>query len=193
MAEALPLFPLNTFFVPEMTLPLRVFEQRYLSLIKACIADQTCFGIVPIRDGNEVGQPAMVYQCGVEAEIVDFSADADGILAIKVQGRRKFAIRRTWVEPDQLMRAEVDFMPDESEAPIDPEFNGLEELLLELTGHPQVDLLGLPAAQTSRQLGWFLTLLLPISRAAQVDLLTQADPQQRLSDLVQVISELSRR
>lgn len=176
-----------------MTLPLRVFEQRYLRLVKSCIAEQTSFGIVPIRDGNEVGQPAMVYQCGVEADIVDWSADADGILEIKVQGRRKFEIRRTWVEPDQLMRADVSFLPEEPVEPIDPQFEGLEELLQELMGHPHVDLLGLPAPQTSRQLGWFLTLLLPIRRAAQVDLLTQADPEQRLSDLIQVISELSRR
>lgn len=41
----LPLFPLNTVVFPGGKLPLRIFEQRYLEMIKQAIANDTPFGI----------------------------------------------------------------------------------------------------------------------------------------------------
>jgi len=59
---ALPLFPLNTVVFPGGRLPLRIFEQRYLDLIKRAIADDAPFGICAIREGNEVGTPAVPHK-----------------------------------------------------------------------------------------------------------------------------------
>ena len=48
----LPLFPLNTVVFPGGRLPLRIFEQRYLDMVKQAIADDTPFGICAIREGH---------------------------------------------------------------------------------------------------------------------------------------------
>ncbi|WP_317931286.1 LON peptidase substrate-binding domain-containing protein [Halioxenophilus sp. WMMB6] len=192
MSDALPLFPLNTLLVPEATLPLQIFEQRYLRLIKQCLRDQTTFGVVPIRDGREVGVAAMIYQVGVVAHISDWSQGANGLLHIKVVGGRKFRVLQTSVEEDQLMQAQVEYLPEESTYDIPDEFSGLAELFKELGDHPQVQALGLPPALTANQLGWFLTQLLPLSRSEQVEMLAMQEPLVRLEKIAEFVDRLSR-
>jgi Lon protease-like protein len=51
----LPLFPLNTVLLPNTTLPLHIFEERYRTMIGRCIDERTLFGVVLIRSGEEVG------------------------------------------------------------------------------------------------------------------------------------------
>ena len=57
--DDLPLFPLNTVLFPGGRLPLRIFEQRYMDMAKACLRDGAPFGVCLIREGAEVGAPAM--------------------------------------------------------------------------------------------------------------------------------------
>lgn len=191
MAETLPLFPLNTLLVPEATLPLQIFEQRYLRLVKECLRNQTGFGIVPIRDGGEVGAPAMIYQVGVLAQISDWSQGSNGLLHIKVVGSRKFRVLSTAIADDQLMMAEVEYLPEEDSQDIPEQFSGLQQLLADLQEHPQVAALDLPSAQTASELGWLLTLLLPLSRSDQVDMLAQNDPIARLHTIAQLVDKMS--
>ena len=51
----LPLFPLNTVVFPGGRLPLRIFEQRYLEMIKQAIANDTPFGVCAPAWGTPVG------------------------------------------------------------------------------------------------------------------------------------------
>ncbi|BFM05438.1 LON peptidase substrate-binding domain-containing protein [Halioxenophilus aromaticivorans] len=191
MVETLPLFPLNTLLVPEATLPLQIFEQRYLRLIKQCLRSQQGFGIVPIRDGGEVGAPAMIYQVGVLAHISDWNQGSNGLLHIKVVGSRKFRVLSTQVEDDQLMTAEVEYLPEEDPLDIPDQFSGLQQLLEELQEHPQVAALELPLAHTASELGWLLILLLPLTRSEQVDMLAQNDPIERLQHIAELVDRLS--
>ena len=57
--EDLPLFPLHTVLFPGGRLPLRIFEQRYMDMAKACLKDGSPFGVCLIREGEEVGAPAV--------------------------------------------------------------------------------------------------------------------------------------
>lgn len=191
MTDSLPLFPLNSLLVPEATLPLQIFEQRYLRLIKQCLRDQSGFGVVPIRDGKEVGAPAMIYQVGVLAHISDWSQGSNGLLHIKVVGSRKFRVLQTSVEEDQLMQGQIEYLPEEDTGDIPAQFSGLEQLLNDLQEHPQVASLNLPVAHTASELGWLLTLLLPLSRSEQVDLLALEDPLYRLDVIAKHVDRLS--
>lgn len=190
--EEIALFPLNTLFVPEMTLPLQIFEQRYLNLIKDCLKNGSSFGVVSIRDGKEVGTAAMIYNFGVIANIVDWSQGENGLLHIKVLGSRKFRVLKTWVEDSQLMRAQVEYLPSEEIIAIDDQYDGLRAIYDSLATHPQIQLLKLPEIQTINHLGWFLTLLLPISRAEQIELIKLESPVERLERLSKQIDHLSR-
>jgi Lon protease-like protein len=63
IARELPLFPLNTVLFPGGPLPLRIFEPRYVDMVKRCLRDQAPFGVVLIREGQEVG-PAEFHDIG---------------------------------------------------------------------------------------------------------------------------------
>ena len=52
----LPLFPLSAVLLPFGRMPLQIFEQRYLDLVRDCMKTDTGFGVVWIRRGAEVNQ-----------------------------------------------------------------------------------------------------------------------------------------
>jgi len=58
----LPLFPLNTVLFPGMVLPLHVFEDRYKQMIGACLEDDSGFGVVLIRSGEEAARPVSRFE-----------------------------------------------------------------------------------------------------------------------------------
>jgi Lon protease-like protein len=69
--NVIPLFPLNIALFPEGPLPLRIFETRYLDMVRSCMRNSSSFGVVLIRAGREVGH-AETYDVGTMAKIVDF-------------------------------------------------------------------------------------------------------------------------
>ena len=57
-----PLFPLNIVLFPDGALPLRIFETRYLDMVRDCMREGHGFGVVLIRKGNEAGVAEMPAQ-----------------------------------------------------------------------------------------------------------------------------------
>ena len=57
--EQIPLFPLNTVLFPGGPLPLRIFEARYIDLVRRCLREGTGFGVVLITEGEEAGTAPM--------------------------------------------------------------------------------------------------------------------------------------
>lgn len=92
LTEKLPLFPLQTVLFPQARLPLHIFEPRYREMIDACLREDLAFGVVLIKEGSEVGAPAIPHQVGVAARIVDVARLADGRMNIIVQGVVRFKL-----------------------------------------------------------------------------------------------------
>jgi Lon protease-like protein len=89
---ALPLFPLHVVLFPGLPLPLHVFEPRYRLMIGRCLEAAAPFGVVLIRAGREVGDPATPYPVGTTAEIVQHERLADGRMTLLCVGRERFRI-----------------------------------------------------------------------------------------------------
>ena len=73
----IPLFPLHTVLCPGIVLPLHVFEERYRALTRHCLETRTPFGVVLIREGNEVGSGSTVGLSGAGGTV-----GAGGTLAL---------------------------------------------------------------------------------------------------------------
>jgi len=189
--NTIPLFPLNTLLFPEVSISLQIFEPRYLDMIARCLKQESGFGVVLIREGEEVGEAAQVFPVGVLAEIVDWHQQENGLLGIKVRGTRKFKISETERHADQSLSARVCFLEDEEALPIGDHHDGLVALLGQLLEHPAIQPLNLPALDDARQLGWQLTQLLPLSRPDKVALLALDDPWLRLDHLAERIEHLA--
>lgn len=187
----LALFPLSVPLFPEQKMSLQIFEQRYLSLVSRCLKEDKGFGVVQIREGREVGQAPQVFQFGVEAHIVDWEQLSNGLLGITIQGCRKFTLHSTRIEQDQLLMAEVEWLPEESCEPVPEHFDGLLDLALQLRQHPLVAKLNLPPIENARDLGWQLCQLLPLSAPDKVALLSLGDPELRLDHLAERVARMS--
>ncbi|MGA0734643.1 MAG: LON peptidase substrate-binding domain-containing protein, partial [Steroidobacteraceae bacterium] len=63
----IPLFPLSTVLFPRGPLPLRIFEPRYVDMVKRCMRQSSCFGVVLIREGGEAGPASSFCEIGTTA------------------------------------------------------------------------------------------------------------------------------
>ena len=88
----LPLFPLNVVLFPGMPLPLHIFEERYKAMIGNCIDRQAPFGVVLIKEGKEVGDPAEPFHIGTAARILKVQHLDEGKLSVLTSGERRFEI-----------------------------------------------------------------------------------------------------
>jgi Lon protease-like protein len=109
--NSIALFPLNIVLFPEGPLPLRIFETRYLDMVRRCMRETQSFGVVLIREGNEVG-PAETFDVGTLAKIVDFHQLSDGLLGLSCVGRQRFRIQSRSRQADGLNLAEVDWLTE---------------------------------------------------------------------------------
>ena len=89
----LPLFPLNSVVLfPGMKLPLHIFEERYKAMIGACSEHDAPFGVLLIKEGQEVGDPAHPFQIGTTARITEVQELEDGRMNISTLGERRFEV-----------------------------------------------------------------------------------------------------
>ncbi|MEO8467700.1 MAG: LON peptidase substrate-binding domain-containing protein [Gammaproteobacteria bacterium] len=126
--SALPLFPLKTVLFPGGPLALRIFEPRYVDLVARCMRGPNRFGVVSIREGEEVGV-ASLHEVGTTAEIVDWHEEDGGMLGILATGRQMFRLGSASRQPDGLYVGEIELLPREPPLALPPEHEPLAALL----------------------------------------------------------------
>lgn len=125
----LPLFPLNTVLFPDGVLPLRVFEARYMDMVRDCMKRSAPFGVVLITRGSEVGAAAATETIGTTAKIIAWDMPQLGMLHLRAVGDTRFRIQRTQTQPDGLQLAEVDSIAPDEDLPLAEPFQSCAELL----------------------------------------------------------------
>ena len=188
--DSLPLFPLHTVLLPGAELGLRIFETRYLDLVRECGRSGRGFGVCLIIDGDEAGEPATSAAYGTEALIEDFGTGDDGLLTLSVRGGRRFHVQRTRVRDNGLVVADVEWCVPDGEDALQPQHGLLATVLERL-----FDKVGGEHAMASATkideaawVGWRLAEFLPISDAQRQSLLQSDDPHARLDQLLELMS-----
>ena len=188
--ESLSLFPLHTVLLPGAALGLRVFEARYLDLVRECGRNGRGFGVCLIIKGDEVGAPATAAAFGTEARIEDFGQGDDGLLTLRVRGARRFHVEKARVRDNGLQVADVRWCEPDASAPVRPE-HGLLPVLLDSI----IEKVGGEYAKAERMqfddaawVGWRLAELLPLHDAQRQELLQMDDPNARLDRLLTLVS-----
>ena len=126
----LPLFPLNTVLFPGAALPLQIFEDRYKEMLQDCMAADSRFGAVLIKEGLEVGGPAVPHTTGTMAEIVQVSDEQRNPsfrrrpestrFLVSCVGRQRFHIRSISDELPYLSGS-VELLAEEADQGVTPE------------------------------------------------------------------------
>ncbi|HEY3107357.1 MAG TPA: LON peptidase substrate-binding domain-containing protein [Chloroflexota bacterium] len=185
----LPLFPLHVVLFPGLPLPLHIFEPRYRLMIGRCLEASSPFGVVLIRAGREVGDPATPYSVGTTARIVRHERLADGRLNLLCVGRQRFRIRELRTDQPYLA-ADVEPL---TERPTEPE---AANLTASLAGRvrsflgPTAPTLELPA--DSEALSFAAAALVPLDLAERQALLELTSTAERLRALITCVDREAR-
>ena len=128
--SSLALFPLNIVLFPGGPLPLRIFETRYVDMVRRCLREHQGFGVVLIREGREVGGAEIdTFEVGTSAEITDFHQLSDGFLGLSCLGNQRFRIEKRSRQADGLHVGEVTWLEGEPHLEVPPRHARLPKLL----------------------------------------------------------------
>ncbi len=123
-----PLFPLNTVLFPGGPLPLRIFEPRYVGMVRDCVRDDAPFGVLLIKDGQETG-PASTHDIGTLAKITDWYQGSDGLLGVTAIGLQRFRVLSSERDASGLNVGTVELLPDEPPVPLPAEHEDMSAIL----------------------------------------------------------------
>lgn len=127
---SLPLFPLGTVLYPGGNLPLRIFEVRYLDMVRKCQRSGAPFGVVLLTLGSEVdkarpeGPPTggtaseTFHTVGTLATIVECHAPQPGLLMLRCTGTQRFRVSRSEKLKHGLWIGDVTLFPADQAVPI---------------------------------------------------------------------------
>ena len=182
----IPLFPLNAVLFPGGPLSLRIFEPRYLDMVRDCARAGSGFGVCMILHGRESGEPPVPAAVGTVARIVDFYTMPDGLLGIRAEGCDRFHVDSSRVRDNGLAHGSVRFWPPEPYVQMPPEFSLLSTILERL-----IDRSGSAFASTTHDryddaswVGFRLAEALPLENRERQHLLQMTDPITRLDQLM---------
>lgn len=125
------LFPLSTVLFPQGVLPLRVFEARYLDMVRDCMREGTVFGVSLITDprASEVSRTTSLADVGCLARIDAWDMKQLGLLHIRAVGQQRFRLLEKETQADGLMLGEVELIDPDDDAPVPSEHRPCVDLL----------------------------------------------------------------
>lgn len=187
--KTIPLFPLATVLFPGGYLPLRIFERRYLDMVRECSAADSCFGVCLQAEREDETRPATHHRVGTTALISDFTTLDDGLLGIVAHGQERFIVQHTRMRDDGLLMADVNTL-EETAGPAVPEQYSvlslvaqriMEQVSAHYPSYHPADL------QDATWLGYRLSELLPLENRERQSLLQLTDPMERLQVLLETL------
>ena len=188
MSESLPLFPLQTVLFPDAALPLRIFERRYIDMVRDCMRAGHGFGVVAHFPGDEQSD-SWHARIGTEAMITDFTTLEDGLLGLQTRGQRRFAIAATSARSDGLLIGQIDWLAPEPARPVAPHHAALQTLVHELLRHEQLAQQLDVDTDNASSISFALASVLPLDLGQGQQLLEITDPTARLDALLPLVEQ----
>ncbi len=140
--QSLPLFPLNTVLFPGGSLPLQIFEVRYLDLIGRCYDTGAPFGVVALTRGHEVRRPdphspdgvadEVFADTGTLATVQTLTAPQPGLLFVRCLAGERFRITRRERLKHGLWVADVEQLPPDQTVPVPDDLRVVSQALQSL-------------------------------------------------------------
>jgi uncharacterized protein len=120
--SSLPLFPLGSVLFPDGVLALRVFEVRYLDMVRKCHQAGAPFGVVALTHGQEVRQAGAPEErfndVGTLAVIEQIDTPQPGLIMLLCRGSQRFRITQRHHLPHGLWVADVGHIEKDLPIPV---------------------------------------------------------------------------
>ena len=135
--KKIPVFPLSNFIIfPRTTVPLNIFEPRYIDMINDSMKSNKFIGMVqPKNKYNENSLVPELYKIGCMGKITSFKDTNNGHFLIELKGLIRFQILKEVKSEKKYRECEVDFEKfndDLNEKSEDLKFTDLELIFKDL-------------------------------------------------------------
>ena len=108
--KIIPVFPLSNFIIfPKTTVPLNIFEPRYIDMINDCVKSNKFIGMIQPKKMNDKGIPPVLHKIGCLGKITSFKETEDGRYLIELKGIIRFNIVQEIQSNKRYREYEVDF------------------------------------------------------------------------------------
>ena len=109
LPNKIPVFPLSNFIIfPEITVPLNIFEPRYINMVDDSMKNSRMIGMIQPKKNSNVQNPEL-FDIGCLGKITSFNETDDGRYLIVLNGLTRFKIRKE-IQNNKLYREfEVSF------------------------------------------------------------------------------------
>ena len=108
--KIVPVFPLSNFIIfPKTTVPLNIFEPRYIDMINDCIKSNKFIGMIQPKKTNDENTPPVLHKIGCLGKITSFKETEDGRYMIELKGIIRFNLVHELQSNKKYREYEVDF------------------------------------------------------------------------------------
>ena len=168
---------------------LRIFEQRYIDMVRECSVNDSCFGVCLINNHESTDTAATHFEFGTLARIFDFTTLDDGLLGISAQGAQRFVVQKTRMRDNGLLMAEIQTHEEANTVLLPEQYSVLSMIAARFmeqlsANYPSFEP---PLLQDSHWVGYRLAELLPLEDNEKQLLLQLDDPLERLQWLVEAL------
>ena len=188
----MPLFPLGSVLFPGGLLALRVFEVRYLDMVRKCHQAGAPFGVVALTQGREVrqaGAPEEQFNdVGTLAVIEQIDTPQPGLITLLCRGSQRFRITQRSHLPHGLWIADVGHIDPDLMVPIPQDLRKASTALAQVLHtlkqrDPEIPTAIVPTAAQLDDCGWVANRwceLLPVPLELKQRLMELDNPLVRL-------------
>ena len=136
LPSKLPIFPLSNFIIfPKTTVPLNIFEPRYIDMIDDSMKSNKLIGMIQPKNSNEQYKVPRLHKVGCVGKITSFRETEDGRYLIELKGvvRFKFVKELDTLSKYRILQVNYDdYVDDLDNKKEDLKFSDLELIFKDL-------------------------------------------------------------
>ncbi len=185
-----PVFPLHTVLFPGCKIALRIFEQRYLRMVKECTQHDRPFVVSLIKGtGSEVGEASECYSVATLARIIDFNQGHGGVLDIVARAGTRVILTEKHHDPDKLLRAKLEAFSEAEVMELPEHYMFFKNILDSIRKESPEFISEKTDSLSATEISFYLSHIAPVSMPKRQKLLEMQNTEERLSHLQEIFSQ----
>jgi len=110
LPKTIPVFPISNFIIfPKTTVPLNIFEPRYIQMINESMKSNKLIGMVQPKSSSTNQSIPILHEVGCLGKITSFKETEDGRYLIELRGLIRFKIIKEIESSKKFREYEIDF------------------------------------------------------------------------------------
>ena len=185
----IPIFPLKSIILPGGQFPLRIFERRYLDMIRDSLKTNSGFVIALTKKDADYISSVHDYACYVE--IVDWSQLDGGLLGITVEGKSLVTLSNCKLDETNLLRGNAQQIKSSVDHLIPQKYQILSKFYRKI--YPEIKAYIFHNKSKYNDANWIgfrLIECLPIEISDKADLIATNEPLDRLEKILHIVKRI---